>query len=77
VPIEVLLSDVPPSGWFHVGGKKDVPKDASYVGRYCNCYVWVTADGVPGLARFTVTVLGAVKLEPGQSRMTRGLAFTR
>ena len=77
VTIEVLLSDVPPPGWFHLGCKKDVPKDACYVGRYGDRYAWVTADGVPGLSRFTVAVLGAVKLDPGPGRpRSRGLVFT-
>ena len=31
-------------GWFGRGGKKDVPKDACYVGHYRDCYVWVSAD---------------------------------
>jgi hypothetical protein len=77
VPIEVLLSDVPPPGWFHLGGKRDVPKDACYVGRSGDRYAWVTPEGMPGLARFTVTALAAVKLEPGRSRRrNRGLTFT-
>jgi hypothetical protein len=77
VTIALLLSDVPPPGWFHVGGRKDVPKNACYVGRSGDRYAWVTPDGVPGLARFTVTVLGAVRLEPGRAGRSPGLAFTR
>jgi hypothetical protein len=77
IPIEVLMSDVPPPGWFHLGCKRDVPRDASYVGRYRGRYAWVTSEGMPGLSRFTVAVLGAVKLDPGQSRAARGLTFTR
>jgi hypothetical protein len=38
VPIELLVSDVPPPGWFHLGNKRDVPKDACYVGRYGDRY---------------------------------------
>lgn len=77
VPIEVLLSDVPEPGWFNLGSKRDIPKDACYIGRCGDRYAWVTPEGMPGLSRFTVTVLGAVKLAPGQSRRTSGLAFTR
>jgi len=78
VPIEVLLSDVPAPGWLHLGGKKDVPRDACYVGRCGDRYAWVTPDGMSGLARFTVTVLGAVKLEPGRTGgRSRCLALTR
>jgi hypothetical protein len=77
VPIEVLLSDVPPPGWFYLGYQWDVPKDACYVGQYGNRCAWVTPDGMPGLSRFTVTVLGAVKLDPLPALRTRGLMFTR
>lgn len=77
VPIEVLLTDVPPPGWFHVGCKKDVPKGACYVGHWGDRYSWVTADGVPQLARFTVTVLNVIKLKPGDGGGGHGLAVTR
>ena len=78
VPIEILLRDVPPPGWYRVGGEKDVPKDACYVGRWGRRYAWVTAEGVPQLTRFTITVLTVIKLSPGQGRSggTHGLAVT-
>jgi hypothetical protein len=53
-----------PRGWFHAGGKKDVPKDACYVGRYCDSYVWVLPDGVEGLTRFTMTVIDLATGKP-------------
>ena len=78
VPIAILLSDVPPPGWYHLGCKSDVPRDACYVGRHGNRYAWVCADGLPALARFTVTVLAVVKYQPGSgSGKSRGLAVTR
>lgn len=46
-----------PSGWLHVGGKRDVPKDACAVGRYRDTYVWVTADGRDALARLALGAL--------------------
>jgi hypothetical protein len=67
-------------GWFHVGRKRDVPKDACYVGKSGDCYVWVCADGREALTEFTLTVLrfstliketqtlinpGSVKFSPG------------
>jgi hypothetical protein len=76
VPIEILLTDVPPPGWFHVGCKEDVPKTACYVGRSGNRYAWVMPDGVGALSRFTVTVLSVVKLKPGEGSKSHGLAFT-
>ncbi|HEY1187354.1 MAG TPA: hypothetical protein VGE74_06830 [Gemmata sp.] len=77
VPLEVLLTDVPPPGWYHIGRKKDVPKDACFVGRWGDRYAWVTADGVPQLARFTGTVLLVIKLKPGERAGAQsGLAVT-
>lgn len=67
-------------GWFHEGGKRDVPKDACYVGRCGDRYVWVCEDGREALTEFTLTVLkfssliketqtlinpGSVKFSPG------------
>jgi hypothetical protein len=67
-------------GWFHVGCKRDVPRDACYVGRCGNRYVWVGPDGREALTQFTLTVLelstliketqtllspGTVKFSPG------------
>ena len=55
-----------PHGWYQVGHKKDVPKDACYTGCYESCYVWVTPDGLEGLTRFTMTVLD---LMTGKARL--------
>jgi hypothetical protein len=67
-------------GWFHVGRKRDVPKDACYVGKYRDRYVWVCPEGREQLTEFTLTVLklssliketqtlinpGSVKFSPG------------
>jgi hypothetical protein len=49
-----------PTGWFRVGCKRDVPKDACAVGRYGDTYVWVAADGRDALARVTLSVLNIV-----------------
>ena len=65
-----------PIGWFQIGGKKDVPPDACYVGRYQDRYAWVTADGVEALAQFTLAVLTITKLEVGESGGRTGLMFT-
>jgi hypothetical protein len=77
VPLPILLTDVPPPGWYHIGCKKDVPKDACHVGRWGDRYAWVTADGVPHLARFTITALMVIKLKPGErAGQSSGLAVT-
>lgn len=77
VPIEVLLRDVPPPGWYHVGCKRDVPKDACHVGRYGELYCWVTPGGMPGLSRFTITILNVLKFKAGRESGSHGLAVTR
>lgn len=46
-----------PRGWYSVGCKQDVPKDACYVAHYCDTYVWVMSEGIDGLTRFTMTIL--------------------
>jgi hypothetical protein len=64
-----LVDYYPPRGWYGVGGKKDVPKCACYVGHYSGCngctYVWVTPEGMNGLATFT---MGALDLATGKLR---------
>jgi hypothetical protein len=53
-----------PTGWFHTGCRKDVPKDACYVAHYHDTYVWVMPDGLEGLARFTMTVIDLATGKP-------------
>ncbi len=63
---EAALADYyPPRGWYGVGGKKDVPKDACYVGCHGGTYVWVTAEGRNDLALFA---MGALDLATGKLR---------
>jgi hypothetical protein len=67
-------------GWFHSGRRRDVPKDACYVGHYHDRYVWVCPEGREDLTEFTLTMLrlssliketqtlispGSVKFSPG------------
>jgi hypothetical protein len=46
-----------PTGWFGWGRKRDVPKDACFVGHYGHCYTWVTPENRSDLDEFTLTVL--------------------
>ena len=63
---EADLADYyPPRGWSGGGSKKDVPKDACYVGCHGCTYVWVTPEGMNGLATFT---MGALDLATGKLR---------
>jgi hypothetical protein len=45
------------SGWFSVGSKKEIPRDACYVGRFRDRYAWVSADGTKELADFTLKIM--------------------
>jgi hypothetical protein len=54
-----------PTGWFCMGCKKDVPRDACYVGHYRDRYVWVMSDGVEGLTRLTFTILDIATINAG------------
>lgn len=77
MPLPVLLTDVPPPGWYHLGSKRDVPKGTRYVGRWNDQYAWVTPDGFAALSRFTLTVLMVIELQPGeQGGRASGLAVT-
>ena len=58
------LDCVIPKGWYGVGCKKDVPECACYVGRCGKTYVWVNADGLDGLTRFTMTVIDLATGKP-------------
>jgi hypothetical protein len=46
-----------PSGWFGVGSKRDVPKNACYVAREGKVYVWVTPENREALSKFTMIIL--------------------
>lgn len=67
-------------GWFHVGGKRDIPRDACYVGRHDGRYVWVGPEGREALTEFTLTVMklsSLIKetqtlLSPGQVKFSPG-----
>ena len=58
------LDCVIPKGWYGVGCKKDVPECACYVGHCGKTYVWVNADGLDGLTRFTMTVIDLATGKP-------------
>jgi hypothetical protein len=60
-----LVDYYPPRGWYGVGGKKDVPTDACYVGCHGCTYVWVTPEEMNSLATFT---MGALDLATGKTR---------
>ncbi len=66
-----------PVGWFCVGRKSDVPRDACFVGHYCDNYVWVTPNHFDDLSHFTLIVLGVTKHGVSSSQPSSGLAYVR
>src|SRR5260370_10694981 len=60
-----LVDYFPPRGWYGVGGRKDVPQGACYVGCHGCTYVWVTPEGMNDLAVFA---MGALDLATRQLR---------
>jgi hypothetical protein len=46
-----------PTGWFGVGRKRDVPRNAAYVAHEGKVYVWVCPEHRAELSRFTLALL--------------------
>jgi hypothetical protein len=56
-------------GWYGVGRRRDVPKDARYVAHHGSVYVWVCPSGIDGLTEFTLSILEmASALQPAEMR---------
>ena len=53
-------------GWYGVGGKKDIPKDACYIGRHGKMYVWVLPQNIEQLSGFTLAIMDIVTASPRQ-----------
>lgn len=67
------------SGWYRVGHKRDVPKDACYVAHWKDLYVWVMPDGVNDLTEFTLSILemaDAIHPAPPISMGSGGAAYS-
>jgi hypothetical protein len=65
-----LLSIPCDRSWFGQGRKHEVPKDACFVGHYCDYYVWVRADGLKELSNLTIKTLKFASLIKSESVMT-------
>jgi hypothetical protein len=66
-------------GWYQVGRKHDVPKNASYVAHCKDLYVWVYPDGVEGLTEFTLSILemaSAIHPAPPISMGSGGVSYS-
>jgi hypothetical protein len=67
------------TGWFGVGSRHDVPKNACFVVHEGKTYVWVTEDHLPELSRFTMQILDiAVAIQEPQTLnlQSSGLSFS-
>jgi hypothetical protein len=47
----------PAFGWLKIGCKGDVPKEASYTGRFGDVFVWVVPAGIDGLSDLTLAIM--------------------
>ena len=56
-----------PPGWLHVGRCKEIPPGAPYTGHCGDTWVWVTRDGLEGLADFTLVLQDIATLDTGAS----------
>jgi hypothetical protein len=52
-----LAENFPPRGWYSVGARHAVPKNACYFGHHNNTYVWVMPEGMNALAVFAMGTL--------------------
>jgi hypothetical protein len=57
LPIDVPYDTFIHPGWFNVGRRRDVPRDACFVGHHCGTYVWVNRDQLDALNKFTLVIL--------------------
>ncbi len=65
-------------GWFGVGTKHDVPKNACYVGKDGHTYVWVMPEHRADLSKFVLIVMdlsNAIQ-EPESLSIQGGLNFS-
>lgn len=63
----------PAYDWLKTGGKGDVDRDASYVGRFGDHFVWVMPDGIDRLSDLTLAIMDVATSEdsgPAPQRAT-------
>jgi hypothetical protein len=57
-------------GWVGRGTRKDVPRDACYVGHHGQTYVWVTSDHLDQLTNLTIAILDAATANNATATLT-------
>jgi hypothetical protein len=62
-----------PTGWFGVGSRRDVPKDACFVAHEGKVYIWVTTEHRDELSKFTMALLDiATAIQEPQTLSVQG-----
>jgi hypothetical protein len=56
----------------NVGSWRDVPKDARFVGRHRQVFVWVMPDGIEGLSELTLAILDIATREDARPALRQG-----
>jgi hypothetical protein len=57
-------------GWVGKGRRKDVPKNACYVGHHGNTYVWVTPDHLEQLTNLTIAIVDVATANTAATTLT-------
>ena len=59
-------------GWLKIGHKADVPRQATFVGRFDDIYVWVMPEGVHGLSELSLAIMDIATTEDDASLAAAG-----
>ena len=62
----------PAFGWLKIGHKADVPRQATFVGRFDDIYVWVMPEGVHGLSELSLAIMDIATTEDDASLAAAG-----
>ncbi len=77
LPIHIPYCTFVQQGWYNVGRKCDVPRDACFVGSHGNTYVWVMPGQLDGLTMFALAILDFYNINnPGSGGATHTPATT-
>ena len=57
--------------WLKVGCRREVPKQASFVGRHGKVFVWVMPEGIAGLSDLTLAIMDVATREDARAVSTQ------
>jgi hypothetical protein len=58
--------------WLNIGCKREVPRDACYVGRHDETYVWVMPEGMSNLSDLTLAIVDIATREDAETARPEG-----